>query len=400
MLKLKIAIIGVGYVGATCAACFSELGYEVKIFDKISKKPERLLSGAAGIEENGLSELIRNNLDRISSSSSLTGLEDCDVFFLCVDTPFIGTHLDVGSIKNVLNALITTFKQSIHTKEIVVRSTVQPGLLDTLRSEISNFDDYPVFLNPEFLREGSAISDFFDPPKIIIGENKIKSKMLKSIYETFEKPIVCSSFKTVEYTKLLDNSWHAVKVAFANEVGRILRKDNIDIDTAIDIFLSDRKLNVSDKYLRPGNAFGGSCLSKDLNALAAIGRFNQLETELLSSALVSNEAHIRLQVIDIVNSVEQQNLVLCNVAFKPGTNDLRETHVLKIGMQLRSLGKTILYCDENLTLETIGTAQVEIGNQIDKNFSQGFIDISQVKHIENVKIVRFTATGYQILDQI
>ena len=141
-------------------------------------------------------------------------------------------------------------------------------------------------------------------------------------------------------------------------------------------------------------------MSKDLNALAAIGRFNQLETELLSSALVSNEAHIRLQVIDIVNSVEQQNLVLCNVAFKPGTNDLRETHVLKIGIQLRSLGKTILYCDENLTLETIGTAQVEIGNQIDKNFSQGFIDISQVKHIENVKIVRFTATGYQILDQI
>lgn len=400
MSKLKIAIIGVGYVGATCAACFSELGYEVKIFDKISEKPELLLSGAAGIEEKGLSELIRNNLDRISTSLSLKGLEDCDVFFLCVDTPFIGTHLDVGSIKNVLNALISTFKQSIHTKEIVVRSTVQPGLLDTLRSEISNFDDYPVFLNPEFLREGSAISDFFDPPKIIIGENKIKSKMLRSIYKTFEKPVVCSSFSTVEYTKLIDNSWHAVKVAFANEVGRILMRDSIDVDAVIDIFLSDRKLNISDKYLRPGNAFGGSCLSKDLQALAAIGRSSQLKTELLSGALTSNEAHIQLQVIDIVNSVKEESLILCNVAFKPGTNDLRETHVLKMGKQLRSLGKKIFYCDENLTLQTIGTTQVEIGNQIDKHFSQAFIDISQLKHIENARIVRFNATGYQILDQI
>ena len=179
-----------------------------------------------------------------------------------------------------------------------------------------------------------------------------------------------------------------------------LKKMFLDVDAAIDIFLSDRKLNLSDKYLRPGNAFGGSCLSKDLQALAAIGASRDLNTELLASALSSNEAHIRLQVAGIIESVKEQNLILCNVAFKLGTNDLRETHVLKIGKQLRSLGKTIFYCDENLTLEKIGIPQVKIGNQIDEQFSQGFIDISEVRNIADAKIVRFDAMGYQILDEI
>lgn len=336
---MNVAIFGLGYVGLTAACCLSKEGHSVFGFDVSATKVENINMGICPIIEPGLDELLGNGLSagRISAHTEIgTRLADCEVAIVCVGTPsgVDGAH-DMRFIAEVSRQIAAHIdRRRAKPMAVVYRSTVRPGTMDELVAPIFRSALGPDFesavelvYNPEFLRESSAIADYFGPPKIVIGtSNGQLSAAMEALYAGIEAPRFITRFAEAEITKLVDNTWHAVKVSFANEVGRLCLQLGVDPETAHRIFISDTKLNISSYYLRPGGAFGGSCLPKDVRALQSISADCGANTPLIDSLLRSNEAHkFRLLQLATKGLEPGASILLAGVAFKPGTDDLRES---------------------------------------------------------------------------
>ncbi|KPP94388.1 GDP-mannose 6-dehydrogenase [Erythrobacter sp. HL-111] len=372
---LKVAIFGLGYVGSTAAGCIASQGHTVIGVDVSAAKVETLNAGRAPVYEPGLEELIAaaHADGRISAVATLTDeLDDCDLAVVCVGTPsgVDGAH-NMSYIAQVTRSIATALKPD-RTKPLTLayRSTMRPGSCENiiwpiLESHLGDAAASAVELvyNPEFLREASAIEDYFHPPKIVIGTLGGKpSATMAKLHEGIEAPVFEVGLREAEITKFVDNSWHAVKVAFANEIGRVCQNLGISAKTVHEIFVSDTKLNISPHYTRPGGAFGGSCLPKDVRALQYIAADTGSATHLVDSLLRSNEAHKHHQFVKATEGLAPgAKVLLVGLAFKAETDDLRESPAVDMARKLLEAGYDLDVYDphiapENLVGQNLGYA--------------------------------------------
>jgi len=336
---MKVAIFGLGYVGFTAMCCIAKEGHDVIGFDVSEKKVNQINRGVSPITEPGVDELLTQGLEagRISAYTEIKHhLEDCDIAIVCVGTPSApdGAHnmTYIAEVTRQIAAAIGSKRTSPLT--VVYRSTIRPGTVEgliapILASELGDAFERSVELvyNPEFLRESSAVQDYFDPPKIVIGTvDGQPSARMDLLNKNLKAPTFYVRLGESEITKFVDNTWHALKVAYANEVGRICMQLGLSAKTVHEIFVSDTKLNISPYYMRPGGAFGGSCLPKDVRAMQFIAADCGAHTHLVDSLLRSNEAHkYRLFEHSTRGLAPGASVLLVGLAFKAHTDDLRES---------------------------------------------------------------------------
>jgi len=372
---LKIAIFGLGYVGSTAAGCIASQGHTVIGVDVAQSKVDALNSGRAPVYEPGLDALIEaaHKDGRIKATTALTNeLDDTDLAIVCVGTPsgVDGAH-NMSYIaqvtRNIAEALTPDREKPL---TLAYRSTMRPGSCENIIWPIIEgalgdkaADAVELVYNPEFLREASAIEDYFNPPKIVIGTLGGKpSANMAALNEGIEAPVFDVGLREAEITKFVDNSWHAVKVAFANEIGRVCQNLDISARDVHAIFKSDTKLNISAYYTRPGGAFGGSCLPKDVRALQYIAADTGSATHLVDSLIRSNEAHKHHQFLHATEGLERgAKVLLVGLAFKMETDDLRESPAVDMARKLLEAGYDLDIYDpqiepDNLVGQNLGYA--------------------------------------------
>lgn len=350
---MKIVIFGLGYVGFTAACCIASENHRVTGIDVSDKKVRSILDGRAPILEPRVEEMLQDGLAKglISADTEIGDhLVGADLAIVCVGTPSAadGSH-NMGYIADVSRQIALALKGASRTSPLTVayRSTIRPGSIEELiepifrsilRDETGSLVE--LVYNPEFLREGSAVKDYFEPPKIVIGT---KDGQPNSAMETLNANITAPTFQVgyreAEFTKFVDNTWHAVKVAYANEIGRVCLQLGIQASKVHEIFKSDTKLNISAYYTRPGGAFGGSCLPKDVRALQYIGGDSGTNMPLVESLIRSNEAHKHRLYEYAVEGLEPgAKILLAGLAFKAGTDDLRESPNVDLARKLLGAG--------------------------------------------------------------
>lgn len=372
---MKIAIFGLGYVGSTAAGCIASEGHTVVGVDVSAGKVDALNSARAPVYEPGLDELIAkaHAEGRISATTELTDqLDDADIAIVCVGTPsgVDGAH-DMTYIAQVTQNIAAALKPDREKPlTLAYRSTMRPSSCENIIWPIIEgalgdkaTDAVELVYNPEFLREASAIADYFNPPKIVIGTlGGQPSANMHALHEGIEAPIFEVGLREAEITKFVDNSWHAVKVAFANEIGRVCQNLDISAKAVHEIFKSDTKLNLSAYYTRPGGAFGGSCLPKDVRALQYIAADTGSATHLVDSLIRSNEAHKHHQFLKATADLPRgAKVLLVGLAFKLETDDLRESPAVDMARKLLEGGFDLDIYDpqiepENLVGQNLGYA--------------------------------------------
>jgi GDP-mannose 6-dehydrogenase len=349
--QYKIVIVGVGYVGSTQAACLIRQGHTVVAVDIDRQKLEAIISGGendgtkCGIEPE-LQAAYQNH--KLSVDSDFTAhLADADMVLICVDTPATaeGVH-NVSQLLQVAERLgggIEAMPERATPLLCVIRSTVAVGTTTNLivpaiqrTAQQAPGEQYEVLYHPEFLREASAIADYFQPAKIVVGERTAGSAAkLMTIYDQIDAPKFAVSLELAELIKTVDNSFHALKAAFANEVGRIGLSCDLDVAKLFEMFVADTKLNISTAYLRPGGAFGGPCLTKDLQALQALARQKHVAGAILSSVIDSNEQHKEFIVNEIACRLPAPaSILLVGLTFTAGTDDLRGSPLVELAVSL------------------------------------------------------------------
>ncbi len=353
-----------GYVGCVSSLCLSSIGHNVTGVDVNPDKINSLNNGISPIIENGLPELLKKSLESKNFSASLSpekAIENSDVIFVCVGTPSCDNgNICLEHIENVTKQIGQTIANCNDSKLVVYRSTLLPGLIEEkiipmLESESQKKEgsDFYVCFNPEFLREGTAISDFLSPPFTVVGaRSQIAYKKLQNLYSPVKAPFIEVNIKTAETIKYANNAFHALKVGFANEIGRICKTANIDSRIVMDIFCKDTSLNLSSYYLKPGFAFGGSCLPKDLRALLYLSKTKDLDLPILESILKSNNTHIE-SLVKFILSLNKKKIGLFGLSFKPGTDDLRESPYVELAKRLYGEGADLSIYDENLALSKV-----------------------------------------------
>ena len=359
---MRIAIFGLGYVGATAACCLASQGHYVLGVDVSDSKVRNLNAGISPIVEPGLDELLTTGLEKglIEGTTAVEGrLADIDVAIVCVGTPSApdGSH-NMSYIAEVSRQIANAVPRD-RQKPLTVafRSTVRPGTTENLVMPIfrqalgADFERLvELVYNPEFLRESVAINDYFHPPKIVIGTVDGKpSEAMEQLHHGLDAPVFHVGLREAEITKFVDNTWHAVKVAFANEIGRVCQQLDISARKVHEIFVSDTKLNISPYYTRPGGAFGGSCLPKDVRALQYISSDIGANTHLIDTLLRTNEAHKHYQFERISGSLKPgASILLVGLAFKAHTDDLRESPNVDLARKLLGAGFKLSVYDSGL----------------------------------------------------
>ena len=361
---LKISIFGLGYVGTVSAGCLASEGHQVVGVDPVAAKVELINRGQSPIIEEDISGIIAEaaHAGRLrATADSDQAVLDTDVSFVCVGTPSQPNgNLDLQFIRRICEQIGEALKGKASRHTVVIRSTILPGtmqntVIPTLEQASGKKAgvDFGVCNNPEFLREGSAVKDFRSPPKTVIGElDKASGDILATLYGHLEAPLIRTDLNTAEMIKYVDNSWHALKIGFANEIGNICKSFGIDAHAVMDIFCQDRKLNISSTYLRPGFAFGGSCLPKDLRALSYHAKVRDLQLPILSSILPSNELQVSRGLQMIMNKGNMRVGVL-GFSFKAGTDDLRESPIIEVIERLIGKGYDLCIYDKNVNIASL-----------------------------------------------
>ena len=361
---MKIAVFGLGYVGVVSAACLVRDGHEVLGVDPNAVKVGFLRQGKSPIVEPGLDELIAaaTAAGRLTAGSDpVAAVAQCDVLMVCVGTPGQPNgSLDLSYVRRVVQQIGEQLAAAAAYKVVVIRSTLLPGsmqnvVIQTLEESARRKagQDFGVCINPEFLREGSAIYDYDHPPKTVIGASDERAAaIVRELYSALSAPMLQTDLRTAEMLKYIDNSWHALKVTFANEVGRLCKAMGIDGRLAMRMFCQDTKLNISTTYLRPGFAFGGSCLPKDVRALTYQGRLLDVDTPVLSSILSSNQLHIA-HALGMIQTTGRRRVGLLGLSFKEGTDDLRESPIVTLAELLIGKGYELLVYDRNVRLASL-----------------------------------------------
>jgi len=403
---MKISVFGLGYVGCVTAACMAKAGHMIYGVDINQDKVEMLNSGRSPIVEHGLEELILEAKHRGCLMATIDPLEAVlatDVTFVSVGTPSRSN----GSLN--LEALITVSEQigeALSNKKayhcVVFRSTVLPGTVRNMlipiltgASKREVHCDFDVCFNPEFLRQGSSISDFHNPPFTVIGQGMVRGgDVVAKLYDRIEAPVERTSYEVAEMLKYVCNSFHALKVTFANEIGVLAKSLGIDSHAVMELFVQDDKLNISSAYLKPGFAFGGSCLPKDLSALLYRAKESDVQMPLLSSVLESNRIHIN-RAIDWIVSTKKKKVGILGLSFKAGTDDLRESPTVSLVETLIGKGYQLSIYDSEVSLASIFGANKEfIEKEIPHISSLMNSNIKEVIRLSDVIVICKRENGF------
>jgi GDP-mannose 6-dehydrogenase len=353
----QVAVLGLGYVGCVTAACLASLGHRVLGIDRDQHKVDNVLQGRAPFYEPGLDELVRQNTaaGRLSASSSADGIADADIALLCVGTPSEKNgNLGLGQLRRAIEEIAARVSRRSKPLTIAIRSTVFPGTCEeVVLPAFAGHGAVAVVSNPEFLREGSAVKDFMEPSLVVVGgSNSQAVRRVADLYAPLGLKPCLVSLRTAEMIKYACNAFHALKISFANEVGALSEKLGIDAHEVMKTLCEDVKLNVSPAYLKPGFAFGGSCLPKDLRALTYRAGQLDLKLPLLQSALPSNEQHLQ-RAIEAVLDLPAKRIGVIGLAFKENTDDLRESPVVTLLEQLIGKGRDVKVFDPHIRLDEI-----------------------------------------------
>ncbi|MDP6342708.1 MAG: UDP-glucose/GDP-mannose dehydrogenase family protein [Alphaproteobacteria bacterium] len=358
---MRISIFGLGYVGAVSAACLAKNGHRVVGVDPNPTKVELINDGHTPVIEKDVGELIAaavrdGALEAIGDGAK--AVAETEMSLVCVGTPSRPNgSLDLQYVERVATEIGAAIAAKDDRHLVVIRSTILPGtmrevVIPALEAATGGEAgvDFGVCNNPEFLREGSAVYDFFNPPKTVIGESdETSGDLLASLYSDLDAPLIRTAIEVAEMVKYADNAWHGLKVGFGNEIGIICKALGIDSHRVMDIFCQDQKLNLSPYYLKPGFAFGGSCLPKDLRALTYRARALDLEVPILSSVLSSNRMHIE-RGLNLIMGQGNTNIGILGFSFKPGTDDLRESPIVEVIEGLIGKGHELRIYDRNVSL--------------------------------------------------
>ena len=373
---MKISIFGLGYVGTVSAGCLATDGHSVIGVDPNKTKVDLINQGVSPIVEKDIGEMIaaavKNNLLR-ATLDVRDAVMNSDISLVCVGTPSqLNGNLDLSHVRKVCEQIGAALKEKSAFHVVVARSTMLPGsmrsvVIPALESYSSKRAgvDFGVCNNPEFLREGTAVFDYYNPPKTVIGETDNKAgELLMQLYAKMSAPLIRTEVETAEMVKYADNTWHAIKVAFANEIGNLCKAEGIDGHKVMEIFCQDTKLNLSPYYMKPGFAFGGSCLPKDVRALMYKGKSLDMDLPLINAILPSNQRQIEKGIKMIVEKGNKRVGIL-GFSFKAGTDDLRESPLVEVIEYLIGKGYELKLYDKNVNLAALtGANQDYILNHI------------------------------------
>jgi len=361
---MRVSVFGLGYVGTVSAGCFANDGHEVLGVDPIQTKVNLINDARTPIIEAKIGEIIAANVKSGRLRAVVEpeeAIQATDLSFVCVGTPSQPNgNLDLRFIRRVCEQIGDALRHKSSKHTVVVRSTVLPGTMRDIvipsLEESSHKQagvDFGVCHNPEFLREGSAVKDFYAPPKTVIGElDRPSGCLLARLYEKLDAPLIRTSVETAEMVKYVDNCWHALKIGFANEIGNVSKALRIDAHEVMNIFCQDRKLNVSPAYLLPGFAFGGSCLPKDLRALTYKAKTADLHLPIIDSILPSNEMQIS-RGVQLIMEKGYRKIGILGFSFKAGTDDLRESPMIEVIERLLGKGYELRIYDKNVNMASL-----------------------------------------------
>ncbi len=358
---MKISVFGLGYVGTVTAACLARERHRVVGVDLNDVKVDLINGGRSPVIEKDIPLILEQALERRLLSATVDGRNavlNSELSFVCVGTPSQPNgSLDLKAMERVISEIgsYLTAKKAYHL--VVVRSTMLPGTTEDLiiptlerKSGKRSGVDFGVVVNPEFMREGSAVYDYDHPPKIVIGAaDDSDAGIVARLYEDIDAPLIRTRYKPAEAVKYVDNAFHALKIVFSNEIGNICKAMGVDAHDVMDIFCQDTKLNLSCAYLKPGFAFGGSCLPKDVRALTYQARSLDRTTPVLNAILPSNEMQIKSGIQRVLEMGVKRVGVL-GFAFKAGTDDLRESPMVELIETLLGKGFSIKIYDREVSL--------------------------------------------------
>jgi GDP-mannose 6-dehydrogenase len=392
-MSRTISVFGMGYVGTVTAACLASKGNCVVGVDANAAKVEAIHSGHSPVVEPGLAELISKARAAgllSATSDAETAVLASDISFLCVGTPSLRNgKLDLGHIERVCHEIGVAMAKKSRPHLVVLRSTALPGTAETLivpaleKASGKQFGaGFGVCVNPEFMREATAVADFLDPAITVIGAAHAEhSHAVRAVYEWVPGRVFETTLRSAEMLKYSCNAWHAVKVAFANEMGTLAKALAVDAEAVTDMFLADTRLNVSSSYLRPGFAFGGSCLPKDLRAIAYRAREADLRLPLLESVQPSNDAHLE-RAAHMILETGKKRVGMLGLSFKAGTDDLRESPHVQLVKRLLGEGRQVRVWDEQVSIgrligsnrQYIEEAIPHIGSLLSKSLAEAVAD--------------------------
>ncbi len=363
--KFKICVFGIGYVGTVSAACLARDGHDVVAVDVSQDKVDILNRGLSPIIEPKLADSISSavRIGRLKATTdSCAAVSSTDISLVCVGTPSQENgSLETSFVSRVAQQIGESIRKSTNFHSVVMRSTMLPGTMEKLVIPILErssgkkaHQDFGVAYFPEFLREGTAIADYDDPGTIVIGvdHDPVTLRRLMEIHAAFSATPRVMSIRGAEAVKYANNAWHATKISFANEMGLLCKAMGVDSHEVMNVVVSDRKLNISPVYLKPGFAFGGSCLPKDVSALRYAGRSSDIDTPLLDAVLQANENQIR-SAFRLVAATGKRRIGLIGLSFKPDTDDLRYSPMLEIAERLIGRGYELAIYDSNIRLSQL-----------------------------------------------
>lgn len=375
MNSTNISIFGLGYVGCVSLGCLAKNGYNVVGVDVVQHKVDLINQGKPTIIEKDIDTIIaeQHKAGRIrATTDNIQAVKDTDVSIICVGTPSTGNgHLNLEYIYNTARGIGEALREKDSFHVIAIRSTVLMGtnqkvgeLIEEASGKKRN-EDFAVVSNPEFLREGSAVKDYYNPPVTVLGsENERALDIMAEIYSKVDAPIEKTDVKVAELIKYVNNSFHALKITFANEVGNICKKLGIDSHKVMDLFCKDTHLNISPYYFKPGFAYGGSCLPKDLKALNTIAHDAYLNSPVLEAIERSNQNQKRT-AFEMITSKGKRKVGILGLSFKKGTDDLRYSPIVEVTESLLGKGYEICIFDEKVNLSNItGTNKHYIDTRI------------------------------------
>lgn len=380
---MRISVFGLGYVGTVTAGCLAAQDHTVIGVDSNNAKVDMINQGIAPIIEKDIGKIISETVEKRSLRATVDAYDaviNSDVSFICVGTPSARNgDLDLSHVRSACEQIGAALKEKDGTHTVVARSTMLPGstrnvVLPTLEefSGKKAGTELGVCNNPEFLREGSAVYDYHYPPKIVIGDQDTRAgDLLMRLYDKLDAPVIRADLETSEVIKYTDNAWHALKVAFANEIGNLCKAVGIDGYEAMEFFCQDTKLNISPYYLKPGFAFGGSCLPKDLRALMYKAKSVDLDLPVVNAILLSNQKQVERGIRMILDK-ESSRVGILGFSFKPGTDDLRESPMMDVIEFLVGKGYELKLYDKNVKL-----AAALIG--ADRNYA-----VNRISHISKL----------------
>jgi GDP-mannose 6-dehydrogenase len=409
---MNITVFGLGYVGVVNIACLSKLGHKIYGCDIKAYKVDLINNGKSTIHEPEIDDLLTDGLSKgliTCFTEAKVCVENTEMALVCVGTPSDKDgNVNLNYILNTANDIANALKNNSKHYTIIFRSTIPPGTIDDILipaiSKILNGipDNLNVVFMPEFLREGSAVKDFFHCSRIVAGINTDKKGegSVKTVFGFNEKiPLIFTNYVTAEFVKYVDNAYHATKVTFSNEIYSIGSKLGVNVNEANNIFLMDDILNISGKYLKPGPPFGGSCLPKDARAILHLGKIAGIETSFFNGVIAGNRAH-QMRLLEKVIGFNGNKILLYGLTFKQNTDDIRESPFLILLKDLVNNNKEVMVYDPNLNLSLLRIEFPEIIKHIGDNLTElaKWADVIVINKPAGEEIMELASSGKAVLN--